>query len=270
MSFFFYLCTRKPKEMKNCLIFTLLLAMLLPVLPMAAQQPIPNTLYIEDTEALVDSEITLSVKMRNDIAVEGFGFDLVLPYGMSIVTDADGNPLVSLSEERTTARRTDTFGAAFLTAYSENQAVRVIAASTNGSAIPAGDGEVCTVRVRIPKGMEERTYRVEVKNISISDTEARSHDVELMPFAINVRDLSLGDANGDGRVTVADLIAIAHYVLDRPPLNFSIRAADVNYDCRVNVADYIGVVHILGEDPTQSQGGFPRMPKRNTEQTETE
>lgn len=244
--------------------------MLLPVLPMAAQQTTPNTLYIEDTEALVDSEITLSVRMRNSVDAEGFGFDLILPYGMEVVTDSIGNPLVSLSEERTTARRTDTFGAAFLTAYSENQAVRVIAASTNGSAIPAGDGEVCTVRVRIPKGMEERTYRVEVKNISISDTEARSHDVELMPFTINVRDLSLGDANGDGRVTVADLIAIAHYVLDRPPLNFSIRAADVNYDCRVNVADYIGVVHILGEDPTQSQGGFPRMPKRNTEQTETE
>ena len=235
--------------------------------PLLAQGSYENVIYIEDTEALVDSEITLSVKMRNDIAVEGFGFDLVLPYGMNVVTDDDGNPLVSLSEERTTARRTDTFGAAFLTAYSENQAVRVIAASTNGSAIPAGDGEVCTIRIRIPNNYMDGKYRVELGNISISDTEARSHDVTQMPFIINVRDLSLGDANGDGKVNVADLIAIAHYILENAPVNFSIRAADVNLDCKVNIADYIGVVHILGEDPTQSQGGFPRMPGINLEQT---
>lgn len=262
MSFSFYLCTRKPKEMKNCLIFTLLLAMLLPVLPMAAQQTTPNTLYIEDTEALVDSEITLSVKMRNTVDVEGFGFDLVLPYGMSFVTDDDGNPLVNLSEERTTARRTDTFGAAFLIAYRPNQAIRVIAASSNGSAIPAGDGEVCTIRLRIPKNMDSGYYGLRMMNISIADTEAHSYDVNQMTSKIIIRGLSLGDANGDGKVNVADLIAIAHYVLDRPPLNFSTRAADVNFDCKVNVADYVGVAHMLGEDPTQSQGGFPRMPMK--------
>jgi len=58
-------------------------------------------------------------------------------------------------------------------------------------------------------------------------------------------------------------VAIAHYVMGYPPANFSFRAADVNFDCRVDVADYIGVAHLLGEDPTQSQGGFPRMPPRH-------
>lgn len=260
--------------MKN-LAFTLLWTLLLLAgicnpRPLLAQGQYDNTLYIEDTEALVDSEITLSVRMKNSVAAEAFAFDLILPYGMEVVTDDDGNPLVNLSEERTTARRTDTFGVAFLTAYRGNRAVRVIAASTNGAAITAGDGEVCTVRIRVPKNYMDGKYRVELGNISISDTEARSHDVTQMPFTINVRDLSLGDANGDGKVNVADLIAIAHYILENAPANFSIRAADVNLDCKVNVADYIGVVHILGEDPTQSQGGFPRMPRRNPEQTETE
>lgn len=230
--------------------------------PLLAQGSYENVIYIEDTEALVDSEITLSVKMKNSVAAEAFAFDLILPYGMNVVTDDDGNPLVSLSEERTTARRTDTFGAAFLIAYRPNEAIRVIAASSNGSAIPAGDGEVCTIRLRIPKNMDSGYYGLRMMNISIADTEAHSYDVNQMTSKIIIRGLSLGDANGDGKVNVADLIAIAHYVLDRPPLNFSTRAADVNFDCKVNVADYVGVAHMLGEDPTQSQGGFPRMPMK--------
>ncbi len=234
--------------------------MLLTTARLLAQGSYENVIYVDDTEVLHDSEVTLSVKMRNSVDAEGFGFDLILPYGMTVVTDDDGNPMVSLSEERTTAARTNTFAAAMLTAYSQNRAVRVIAASTNGAAIAPGDGEVCTVRVSVPKGMAEGKYMLQLSNISIADTEAHSHDVHNIYSAIIVRDLSLGDANGDGKITVADLVAIAHYVLDYPPANFSVRAADVNLDNKVNVADYVGVVHLLGEDPTQSQGGFPRRP----------
>lgn len=248
--------------MNRLSILLLWFSIMLTPAPLLAQGSYENVIYIEDTEALVDSEITLSVKMKNSVAAEAFAFDLVLPYGMNVVTDDDGNPLVSLSEERTTARRTDTFGAAFLTAYRPNEAIRVIAASSNGSAIPAGDGEVCTIRLRIPKNMDSGYYGLRMMNISIADTEAHSYDVNQMTSKIIIRGLSLGDANGDGKVNVADLIAIAHYVLDRPPLNFSTRAADVNFDCKVNVADYVGVAHMLGEDPTQSQGGFPRMPMK--------
>ena len=229
-----------------------------------------NIIYIADTEVLVNSELTLSVKMRNSVAAEGFAFDLILPYGMEVVADSLGCPAVALSEERTTARRTDTFAAAFLTAYRERRAVRVVAASTSGAAIAPGDGEVCTVRIHVPNNYPENKYRVELGNISIADTDARSHDVEKNPFVIHVRDLSLGDANGDGRVNVADLVAIAHHVMGRTPAEFSVRAADVNLDYRVNVADYVGVVHIIGEDPTLSQGGFPRRPPLNLEQTEKE
>ena len=253
------------KKLKNILLW----ALLLQVMPTLAQSQHANTLYINDTEALVDSEVKLSVKMHNDVDAEGFGFDLILPYGMTIVSDADGFPMVTLSEERTTVDRTNTFGAALLTAYSLNRAVRVIAASSNGSAIPAGDGEVCTVRVHVAKGMEEGKYPILLRNISVSDTLARSHDVEQMTSTITVRDLSLGDANGDGKVTVADLVAIAHYVMGYPPANFSVSAADANQDSMVNVADYVRVAHMLGEDPTQSQGGFPRMPPRHVQPTTT-
>ena len=239
--------------------FTHLWALLLSAIPLLAQGQDDNTLYINDTLAVANSEVTLSVKMRNSVYAEGFAFDLLLPLGMTVVTDADGTPAATLTEERTTARRTDTFGAAVLNAYLYS-AVRVIAASSNGSAIPPGDGEVCTVTIRVPAGMSEGIYQLTMHNISISDTDAHSHDVTQMVSKIEVQDHWLGDANDDGRVTVADLVAIAHHLLGHTPAVFSFKGADANRDEVVNVADYVAVAHFLGEDPTLSQGGFPRMP----------
>ena len=240
---------------------SLLWALLLAATPMLAQSQYDNTLYINDTEVLAGSEVTLSVKMKNSVDAEGFAFDLILPTGMTVVTDADGCPVAALSEKRTTADRTDTFMAAMLATY-PGSAVRVIAASSNASAIPAGDGEVCMVRVHIPADMDLGSYELLLRNISISDTEAHSHDVEQMVSEIAVSDFLHGDANGDGELSVDDMVAIAQYVLGQTPVDFSFRGADANQDGQVNVADYVAVAHILGEDPTQSQGGFPRVPQR--------
>jgi hypothetical protein len=206
--------------------------------------PSHNVLYVEDTEAILDSEFTLSIKMRNEKEIEGFAFDLVLPGGMSVVTDDEGNPMVSLSEERTTSARTNTFSAVKLSNY-YNDVVRVVAASSNGSAIAPGDGEVCTARVRMGTGMKEGKYYAQITNISLADTEANSLDRETVEFSIIVLAHKVGDANGDGNVTVADMTAIAHHVLGNTPSGFSETAADANRDGRVNVADYTAVAHLL-------------------------
>ena len=55
----------------------------------------------------------------------------------------------------------------------------------------------------------------------------------------------LGDANGDGKVTVADYTAIAHYIMGNAPDNFNEKAADVNNDGKINVADYTAVAHLI-------------------------
>jgi hypothetical protein len=203
-----------------------------------------NTLYIEDTHALVGSEVTLSVKMRNSVDMEGFAFDLVVPIGLEIVKDAEGRPMVSLSEERTTAARTNSFSAVMITNYL-NDAVRVVAASTNGSAISAGDGEVCTVRVRVPNGIEAGSAKITMENIALADTEARSHNMKEMTATLYIDAFDRGDANGDSNVTVADLTAIAHYVMGNAPATFAFTAADANEDGRVDVADFTAVAHLL-------------------------
>ena len=55
----------------------------------------------------------------------------------------------------------------------------------------------------------------------------------------------LGDANGDGVVDVADVVAIVNYILEKPADNFDAKAADVNGDEVIDAADVVGVVNII-------------------------
>ncbi|MBR1655384.1 MAG: hypothetical protein IJ698_03050 [Prevotella sp.] len=58
-------------------------------------------------------------------------------------------------------------------------------------------------------------------------------------------DVVIGDANGDGKVTVADYTAIAHCIMGKAPANFNEKAADVNGDGKINVADYTAAAHLI-------------------------
>lgn len=62
-----------------------------------------------------------------------------------------------------------------------------------------------------------------------------------------------GDANGDGRVSVTDITAIASYILGDTPANFDIQMADVNGDGRISVTDISALVTlIMGGDADAS------------------
>ena len=57
-----------------------------------------------------------------------------------------------------------------------------------------------------------------------------------------------GDANGDGKVTITDAVAIVNYILGNPSGNFNINAADVSGDGNITITDAVGVVNIILND----------------------
>ena len=60
-----------------------------------------------------------------------------------------------------------------------------------------------------------------------------------------VDEFLLGDANGDGQVTVTDVMLTVNYVQKSNVERFSFRNADVNLDKKITVADIMGIVKIL-------------------------
>ena len=58
-----------------------------------------------------------------------------------------------------------------------------------------------------------------------------------------------GDANGDGEVTIADVVTIVDYTLGKASPTFVESAADLNNDGQINVSDVVALVNILlGKD----------------------
>ncbi len=54
-----------------------------------------------------------------------------------------------------------------------------------------------------------------------------------------------GDANGDGRVSVADMAIIASHIMGDNPTNFNKKEADVNGDGRISVADISALATLI-------------------------
>lgn len=200
-----------------------------------------DVVYINNVEASVGTQLTLSVKMKNAVTAEGFGFDLYLPDGVTVARDEEGFPMVELSTERTTSRKTNSFDAAF----QSDGSLRVLAASTNGSAINGNDGEVCLITINIDNDMIEGDYPILLKNIAISDVDAVSHRTEQVKSTLTISAYTPGDANNDGVIDVSDFTATAHYLLGNAPTGFNVKAGDANGDSVVDVADLTAVAHII-------------------------
>lgn len=54
-----------------------------------------------------------------------------------------------------------------------------------------------------------------------------------------------GDANGDGKVTITDAVAVVNYILGNASTGFVKAAADVNQDGNITITDAVGVVNII-------------------------
>lgn len=70
---------------------------------------------------------------------------------------------------------------------------------------------------------------------------------------VSAQEYKAGDANGDGKVNVTDIVEIVNYILGSPSDHFIFEAADVNDDGVVNVTDIVSVVSVIlsPEDDTE-------------------
>jgi hypothetical protein len=55
----------------------------------------------------------------------------------------------------------------------------------------------------------------------------------------------LGDANGDGKITISDAVLIISCVVGENPLGFNLTNADVNKDGNVTIADAVKVIDMI-------------------------
>ena len=197
-----------------------------------------NVIYINPVQASAGTDVTLSVNMKNTVSMEGFSFDLYLPEGMEFLTDEDGFPEAYLSTKRTTARKTNTFEAAI----QADGALRVFAASTNGSSINGNDGEVVTVKIHVGTSVTKGIYPLTLRQIALSDSNARSYDTAEVVSSIKVGMSLTCDVNQDGNVDISDIVAVINTMAGDNQFRAT---ADANGDNSIDISDVVAIINYI-------------------------
>ena len=195
-----------------------------------------NVMFCEDFGAVPGAVITLPVQLTNDNAIQGFEFKLVLPDGLSVQTDGNGKLMATLTE------RASTQG---LEGSNQGNGVYQFV-FTSTTRLQGNNGAVVNVPLVVDNNMAIGQYNVVVKDVELVryGTSSQIHHGD-RSAALTVKPMTLGDVNGDGRVSVADAIAIINYVLGRTPVSFIAIAADVNGDNDISLADAVATVDII-------------------------
>ena len=215
-----------------------------------------NVIYINSAEVHVGNELTLPIKMKNNVAIRGFQFDLYLPDGVTPAKNTNGRIKASL-----TASRLPEDDAHTLT-VSEQQdgAIRFLCGSQYNETFTGSDGEIATIKLNIAEDMEAGTYPMVLRNIKLTETNINKYYVaDGISAMLTVLNHVTGDINADLIVDVSDYIGIANHIMGDTPEGFNEKAADVNADNTIDVSDYIGVANIImfgsvyGEDNNASR-----------------
>jgi len=86
-----------------------------------------------------------------------------------------------------------------------------------------------------------------VYDIIVKGADAQNYEISYVAGKLTIEgpDFIPGDANGDGKVNVADIVEIVNKILGNPSGKLIEEAADVNDDGKINVTDIVLVVNII-------------------------
>ena len=195
-----------------------------------------NSLYADNITALIGNTASFSIMMKNTESISGFQFTMTLPEGVSVATDGNGNLKATLS-----SRGSNAF---FNANLASDGTYRCSSFLSNGS-FSGEDGELVNFTLDIASDMAVGDYQVNISNIELTTTSLEKINPSDVSATISVKDYDLGDANGDGGVSITDAVTIVYHINGIDVPNFIGAAADVNKDNSISITDAVSVVYII-------------------------
>ena len=222
------------------------------VIVLANVSDIDNVIYLSPSTAAPNSEATLSIKMKNTVAIRGFQFDMYLPNGVAVAKTSGGKLKASLSSER----RPEGDQHTLTVSERPDGAIRFLCGSLDDEMFTGNDGEVATVTI-VVGDLAEGDKSITIRSIKLTETDiSKSYTTNELVSTLTISSHKRGDANGDGKVTVTDIAVVVNDILSIPNGdNFSAEGADANGDGKITVTD-IGVIvdFILGNGANARKG----------------
>ena len=207
-------------------------------------EPDRNVLIVDDATVVQGGTVTVPVSMTNEDDITAFQFELQLPEGFSV------------QDAALTARRSNQ-----TMSYSqlENGNYQFAAFSLNARAFSGNEGALVNVTLKANSTVTPGDYTIKVKNIELTTTDGQACVPANCSATLTVSNIMVGDANGDGKVSITDAVAVVNKLLGKPSTNFRADAADVTGDGKITITDAVAIVNIvLGKRPANARGREPQ------------
>ena len=191
---------------------------------------------VPDVNVSKGKTVVVPVSMTNEADIIGFQTDIYLPEGFEFVKD--GNDYVVDPSDRMAHDHS------IMCNVSEDGALRVLCYSPTNKVISGNDGELFYVTIKAPADSVGE-FTLGFKNTILTTSNAEEL---LSPDAytnINVIPYVPGDANGNGEVSVIDIVTSAQFIIFQDPDPFFFEAADLNNDEQITVTDLALIANLI-------------------------
>ena len=210
-----------------------------------------NVLEMPNSTVMHGDVVAIPVSMSNEDEVVAFQTDIILPEGFTVVTDEDDEYVIT---------PTDRLGSdhMIMAQTMSNGAVRVMCYTPSSEPIEGNEGELFTIYVRAPQDACGN-YTIKLNNSRVTMTDLFELRLINAEANITVNIHMPGDANDSHTVTVTDIVTAAQYVVEMHPDPFDFESADMNGDGLITVTDIMMIVHLILYPPTNAPSNAPAI-----------
>ena len=218
--------------------------------------PVDDSIVLNDSTVMKNTTVQYPVYLNNADPICSFQFDIYLPEGMDVAKNEDGDYDFTFAGRQ---KSTHTMSSR----KQKDGAIRVIAFSSSNAAFQGDKGALINIPL-VVGDLKKGDYRISIKNIVLSDKAEKEYLCEDSYSTISVEEVLRGDANADGKVSLADVNSTVNYILGDPSPSFSFAAADINENNAINVSDVNGIVNILLDENKAGAKPYGMLLTRST------
>lgn len=200
-----------------------------------------NKLTVTDMTQCSGGRGVLSVLLTDEETIMGFQFDLLLPEGVTVAED-DGKLMAALTGNAVNTHSISS------SKVGEGQ-YRFVVTPQGSRAISNSDGGGMSITIDVADDVATGIYTMTISDIEMTVRKAGNVFEDIHPknstATLTVAEATMGDVNGDGRVSVTDVISMNSYILEEEPAQFIRKVADLNGDGKVTITDIVQVIDII-------------------------
>lgn len=199
-----------------------------------------DNIAVQDITLKQGASATIDIELVNpNKAYTAFQIDLMLPEGITVATDGDGEYVIVNGSRLGSDHQ--------LSASPIEGGIRVICVSQSSAAISGTSGILFSIKVNAAATMQAgRDYEAAATGVVFTTTNNRDIEMDDADFTISVEGGGmLGDVNGSGKVDIVDVAMTIRHISGSTPKDFIKAAADIDGNGVVDKKDLDAIINIV-------------------------